>query len=286
MRTHATALAATLAALTIAPHAPAQTVTGTPLDGVVGAAATAANGVLGNAPPAQASSGGPSSRSRSRSRRARTPTLGTALPANAPRQLLLVQADGYMNLPLETFNTMRQLHPPPFDWAADGCSFGEVSGPFRDAFNRACNRHDFGYRNYGGGGLALDVTEARRARVDDRLRDDLNGVCRGEFRGLTETPCLAAAQAVYGAARAMGGSWFTSRTGRPPSVPTPSVPGFNNGANRGPVPGVPLPGLGGNGGNSGVGLPIPGAGGGNGAALPIPGAGGAPNPAQVLTGGR
>ena len=36
----------------------------------------------------------------------------------------------------------------------------------RDAFDRACARHEFGYRNYGAGGLALDTTEGRRTRVD------------------------------------------------------------------------------------------------------------------------
>jgi hypothetical protein len=96
-----------------------------------------------------------------------------------------------------------------------------------------------------------------------------------------ETPCLAAAQAIYAAARAQGSSWFMSGTGRPPSVPTPAVPGFNTGANQSPIPGLPMPGGGGN--NGGLPLPIPGAGGGNnGLPIPVPGAGGA-NPAQVLT---
>ena len=53
----------------------------------------------------------------------------------------------------------------------------------RDAFDRACARHEFGYRNYGAGGLALDTTEGRRTRVDDRLRDDLQGICHGQHQG-------------------------------------------------------------------------------------------------------
>jgi hypothetical protein len=232
MRTYASALTLALAAALATPTLTAQN---DPVSAVLGAATNVAGGALGNSP---GSSSGSSRRSRSRA-----PTLGTALPANAPRSLLTLTADGYMNVPLETFQNMRTLHAPPYDWSADGCSFGEISGPFRDSFNRACNRHDFGYRNYGGQGLALDRTEGRRTRIDDRLRDDLNGLCRNEHRGITETPCLAAAQAVYAAARSMGRSWFQSGTGRPPSIPTPSVPGFNNGATAGPVPGLPIPGV-------------------------------------------
>ncbi len=276
MRTYVTAFSIGVAVAALAPAASAQQV---PVDQVMGAATNAMNGVLGNAP----SSG--SSRSRSRATRTRGGVpLGTPLPANAPRQLLTLTADGYMNLPIETFHNMRAVHPPPFDWSADGCSFGEISGPFRDSFNRACNRHDFGYRNYGGTGLALDRTEGRRTRIDDRLRDDLNTICRSEHRGLLETPCLAAAQAVYAGARSMGRSWFQSGTGRPPQIPTPSVPGMNNGNNAGPIPGVPIPGIGG-GQQSPNTFPVPVPGlnnGSNGSPLPIPGVQGA-NPAQVLT---
>lgn len=277
-------LTVTLAALMFAPAAFAQ-IPQDPINGMIGTATNVAGGVLGNSPSGTTSSG--SSRSRSR-----TPALGTPLPANAPRQLIRIQADGYMNLPLETFQSMKRLSPPPFDWTSDGCSFGEISGPFRDSFNRACDRHDFGYRNYGGGGrLRLENTEARRTRIDDRLRDDLNGICRRDHSGLTETPCLALAQAIYAAARSQGRSWFTTGTGRPMQLPTPSVPGFNNGANQGPIPGLPIPGPGSSGNSGGNGLPIPGMGGGNsGLPLPIPNPQQAGQvltaPTQVLGGGR
>lgn len=247
MRPSATALVFALSAAALAPSALAQN----PVGQAIGAATNVAGGALGNSP-----AGTPG--------RMRTPTLGTALSPNTPRTVLTLTADGYMNLPLETFNSMRNLHPPPFDWTADGCSFGEFSGPYRDSFNRACNRHDFGYRNYGGTRLRLDRTEARRRRVDDRLRDDLNGICRSEHRGLIETPCLLAAQAIYTAARSQGRSWFMTGTGRPMQIPTPSVPGMNRGANAGPIPGLPIPSPGG-GSQGSSGLPIP-------TGLPIPGA--------------
>ena len=64
-----------------------------------------------------------------------------------------------------------------------------------------------------------------------------------------------------------------SGSGRPPSLPTPSVPGFNNGATQGPVPGLPVPQLPTQG--AGQGVPMPG--------LPVPGLSQGANPAQVLT---
>ncbi|MFO0648766.1 MAG: phospholipase A2 [Polyangiales bacterium] len=275
MRTYVTAFTLGVAVAALSPTVSAQNV---PIDQMVGAATNVMNGALGNS-PATASSG----RSRGRATRSRGTALGTPLPANAPRQLLVMTADGYMNLPLETFQNMRALHPPPFDWSADGCSFGEISGPFRESFNRACNRHDFGYRNYGGTGLALDRTEGRRTRIDDRLHEDLNAICRSEHRGLLETPCMAAAQAVYAGARSMGQSWFQSGTGRPPAIPTPAIPGMNNGASAGPIPGVPIPGIaGGQSSQNTFPVPVPGLNNGGGQGLPIPGVQGA-NPTQILT---
>ncbi len=223
----------------------------------VGAAQTAIGGLLGNAPPQRGSS-------RSR-RRVRHAPAATPLSASAPRALLTATADGYMQLPLQTFQNLRGVRPPPYNWESRGCSFGEISGPFRDSFDRACARHEFGYRNYGAGGLALDTTEARRTRVDDRLRDDLTSLCHGEHRGLTETPCLLAAQTVYAGARAAGRNWFfTGPSARPPALPTPSLPGFNTGANAGPIPGVPLPGIPAQPTGNTIPLPVPGN-------LPIPG---------------
>lgn len=217
-------------AVVLAPWmAPAQN---TPGD-LVGAATNAANGMLGNAP----SSG--------RGRRGRAPvSAARPLAANAPRALLLATADGYMQLPLQTFQNLRGVRPPPYNWESHGCSFGEISGPFREAFDRACARHEFGYRNYGAGGLALDTTEGRRTRVDDRLRDDLHGICQGQHQGLLQTPCMVAAQTVYAGARAAGRNWFfQGPQARPPRVPTPGIAGFDQGANAGPIPGVPIPGI-------------------------------------------
>ena len=263
-----------------------------PLGTVVGGVTNAANGMLGNS-PAGASGG---RRGHGHAPAARgipgLPGVPNPLSGNFSRQVLTATADGYMQVPLESFLAARALHHPPYNWNSSGCRFGEVTGPYRDSFSRACARHDFGYRNYGAGGLALDTTEARRTRIDDRLRDDLNGICRADHGGLQETPCVALAQVLYASARATGASWFFYTNAPPPSLPTPGIPGFHGAQNNSQIPGVPLPSIGGGTSNTvplpGMGgggsqLPIPGMGGG-GSQLPIPGMGGAPNPAQILGG--
>jgi len=234
-----------LFALLLAPWmAPAQNAPGD----VLGAATNAANGVLGNAP----SSGRGSRRNR------QTISVARPLSASAPRTLLTLTADGYMQLPLQTFQNLRGVRPPPYNWQSGGCSFGEISGPFRDAFDRACARHEFGYRNYGAGGLALDPTEGRRTRVDDRLREDLHGICQGQHAGLLQTPCMVSAQAVYAGARAAGRNWFFQGPGaRPPTLPTPGIAGFDRGANAGPIPGIPIPGIPSQPTGNSIPLPIP-----------------------------
>lgn len=277
MRTHLVLLSVTVSALSLCWAGLAQAQVPQDPGGLMGAAQSAAQGVLGNS--AGSNSAPSSGRSRSRSRSSAAPALGSPLPGNAPRSLIQTQADAYMNLPLETFHNMRRLQPPPFEWTANGCNFGEIALPFRESFNRACDRHDFGYRNYGHGRLQLDRTEARRTRIDDRLRDDLNGLCRRDHAGLTETPCLASAQAVYAAARATGGPQFMSGAAPPPAIPTPAIPGMGGNQNPNPIPGVPLPGLGPSERNRTTTVPMPGAGGGNsGSPLPLPGAGGLPLP--------
>jgi hypothetical protein len=52
----------------------------------------------------------------------------------------------------------RSVHPAPFNWSDDGCSGPFLIRPvYRSLFNRPCQLHDFGYRNYGGG-LRLGAT--------------------------------------------------------------------------------------------------------------------------------
>lgn len=123
-----------------------------------------------------------------------------------------------MAMPLAAFETARRARPVPYDWSANGCNFGESLGPYRALFNRACNRHDFGYRNFGTGRLQLERTEARRAAIDQRLRDDLTALCQAhEAEGTSRAACLSLAQTVYTSVRTGGAPWFFS------NVPVPTT---------------------------------------------------------------
>ena len=97
----------------------------------------------------------------------------------------------------------------PLDWDDNGCS-SPVPSPFNGRFNRACERHDFGYHNLGNGvnerpSLALDSTEEAKKAVDRQLLQDLLYSCNN-FPGPNE-PCDNAATTYYLVVSRAGRSW-------------------------------------------------------------------------------
>ena len=82
-------------------------------------------------------------------------------------------------------------------WANNGCSvpkailhlhpahlpIGKTAAYYSKLFQKSCDRHDFGYRNYGGhtNGLKLDPTEARRASIDNQLHSNMDYQCKKIF---------------------------------------------------------------------------------------------------------
>ena len=78
-------------------------------------------------------------------------------------------------------------------WDHNGCSvpkklleihdgwvpIGKGLAYYSKLFDKSCNRHDFGYRNYGSktNGLKLDPTEARRDSIDQRLHKNMDYQC-------------------------------------------------------------------------------------------------------------
>lgn len=78
--------------------------------------------------------------------------------------------------------------------------------PWAEAFHEACVIHDFGYRNYGGQGLRLDPTEARRKIIDDRLYEEMLWICSDRPEALLN--CPGAARTMYQAVRQYGGPAF------------------------------------------------------------------------------
>ncbi|GAA1071805.1 phospholipase [Nocardiopsis composta] len=81
------------------------------------------------------------------------------------------------------------------DWSNDGCSYSPDQ-PLGNDFLPGCVRHDFGYRNFK---LQERFTEDNRARIDGVFRDDLYGICDGDW------VCRGVADIYYAAVRAFGG---------------------------------------------------------------------------------
>jgi len=63
----------------------------------------------------------------------------------------------------------------PFNWTDDSCS-GPTGPDIDSLFDAACQRHDFGYRNFGRG-LQLEPTRARKDMIDDTLYRDAQNLC-------------------------------------------------------------------------------------------------------------
>jgi hypothetical protein len=114
-----------------------------------------------------------------------------------------------MAAPMATFQRHKDAQEPAgLDWSDDGCS---AAGPLRysSMFLDACERHDFGYRNYGSR-LRLSPLEATRAAVDRRLREDMDQICADSYAGddLRLRACAAASYAAYSLVRVFGGPSF------------------------------------------------------------------------------
>ena len=125
-------------------------------------------------------------------------------PERAVQPDLRDEIDRYMRMPMSEFLEARTSAPGPFDWDSDGCT-DSPDQPNGWNFRDACYRHDFGYRNYGGGPIQASPTDETRADTDNRLRDDLLDEC-GHVE--ERRRCEALAHTYYGASRKAGGRSF------------------------------------------------------------------------------
>lgn len=115
------------------------------------------------------------------------------------------------------------LYPTELDWSNDGCSvpsailkfpnIGQVLATYKNIFEKSCDRHDFGYRNFGSrGALKLDPTEATRNRIDDRFYSNMRIQCQTRYDDWWDVParqlCYGAAKTFYEAVDTFGKSAF------------------------------------------------------------------------------
>jgi hypothetical protein len=91
---------------------------------------------------------------------------------------------------------------PTLDWTTDGCSAPIVGSEGRSFnFRTACDRHDFGYRNFKALGLFDTST---RTQIDEQLHRDMNRACDSQRRTL-KVRCVAWSEIFYTMVRAAGG---------------------------------------------------------------------------------
>jgi hypothetical protein len=98
-------------------------------------------------------------------------------------------------------SSLRRLYPS-LDWTTDGCSAPIVGSEGRSfIFRSACNRHDFGYRNFKALGLFDTST---RTLIDEQLYRDMNRACDSQRRTF-KVRCIAWSEIFYTMVRAAGG---------------------------------------------------------------------------------
>ncbi|GAA2835216.1 MULTISPECIES: phospholipase [Crossiella] len=105
--------------------------------------------------------------------------------------------DSYMfSKSLGEFSTIRNQRPynGQLDWSSDACSWSPDK-PVGFNFTPACHRHDFGYRNFKKQGR---WNADAKARVDNKFKSDLYGICKGNWA------CNRIADLYYAAVRRWG----------------------------------------------------------------------------------
>ena len=138
-----------------------------------------------------------------------TSVLPAQLPLDIPPVPVLSNVDAVRHIEFDLdiasfarqrFSMRRQY--PTLDWTTDGCSAPIVGSEGRSFnFRTACDRHDFGYRNFKALGLFDTST---RTLIDEQLHRDMNTSCDSQRRTL-KVRCIAWSEIFYTMVRAAGG---------------------------------------------------------------------------------
>jgi hypothetical protein len=138
-----------------------------------------------------------------------TSVLPAQLPLDIPPVPVLSNVDAVRHIQFDLsiavftrqrFSLRRQY--PTLNWTSDGCSAPIVGSEGRSFnFRAACDRHDFGYRNFKALGL-FDTTT--RILIDEQLHRDMNRACDSQRRTF-KVRCIAWSEIFYTMVRAAGG---------------------------------------------------------------------------------
>ena len=133
------------------------------------------------------------------------PIVGTITQPNSVLSTVEAVRHIEFDLDIATFTRQRFLlrrQYPTLDWTSDGCSAPIVGSQGRSFnFRSACNRHDFGYRNFKNLGLFDTST---RTLIDEQLHRDMNTFCDSQRRTF-KVRCIAWSEIFYTMVRAAGG---------------------------------------------------------------------------------
>lgn len=112
--------------------------------------------------------------------------VGKPPAAHAASPTLRAQADEIMKKDYNAFVALKNsaARPREFNWSDDGCSgppiIKEIS--YRSLFDKPCQMHDFGYRNFGNG-LFLGRNEDTRDWIDNVFLTQMKLLCNQKFSG-------------------------------------------------------------------------------------------------------
>jgi hypothetical protein len=155
-----------------------------------------------------------------------------ATTASGARLDLRAQADAIMSKDYKSFIAYKSntaTRPAAFDWSDDGCSGPPgIKNAYRSLFDKPCQIHDFGYRNYGNW-LRLSRNENTRSWIDDRFESEMVRLCNNTFtkwwQKANKVACVEEAGVMWSVVRGyFGRNAFYGTKVAPPSKPTPTTP--------------------------------------------------------------
>jgi len=157
-------------------------------------------------------------------------SLGLVAPASATPQSTLKAAAkvvAYERVYGSKYGYYKDKYPTELNWTNNGCSIpkevkdirgiGKIIEKLGDMWQKSCDRHDFGYRNFGSNTTTPGVhpkfspTKATKAKIDKRFRSNMKIQCDKNLTGIEvvlRPLCHKAADAFYLAVKVKGGKAF------------------------------------------------------------------------------